>query len=329
MSDGPHLVVAGSYGWSTRYVLAAAPGPGETLLADEVQFEHGGKGSNQAVAAARLGASVDFVTAVGHDHPGEAAIALWQGEGVRADPVRPAGLPTMTGTILVERDGENRIVVALGAMLALGATDAHLVGRLVTADSTVVVQNEAPYAFTRAVLERAAAAGARTVYNPAPVSAALDHRDPVWQAVDVLVPNQHEARSLLGDSDLAPDASAEELARELAERTGCRVVLTLGAEGAVFVAGGAVERVPAVPATAVDTTGAGDCFTAALSVALAEGAVMRDAVRFACLAASRAVQQPGVIDGLPRRAELAEEVVGHQREWITEFGRSVIPRLRR
>ncbi|MFF2275594.1 ribokinase [Agromyces sp. NPDC058126] len=310
MSGAPHVVVAGSYGWSTRYVLAAAPAPGETVLADDVQFEHGGKGSNQAVAAARLGASVDFVTAIGRDHAADSAVALWTAEGVRAEPLRPTGLPTMTGTILVEGDGENRIVAALGAMLALGADQAGAVDELVTADSTVIVQNEAPLAFTRAVLERANAAGARTVYNPAPASAALDHRDPVWCAVDVLVPNEHEARSLLGADGMASDAPAAELAGELAERTGCRVVMTLGEHGALIAAGGSVEHVPAVPATAVDTTGAGDCFTAALAVALAEGAVLRDAVRFACLAASRAVAVPGVIDGLPRRAELAETVAG-------------------
>ncbi|MGH3705770.1 MAG: ribokinase [Agromyces sp.] len=308
--SAPHIVVAGSYGWSTRYVLASAPGPGETVLAHDVQFEHGGKGSNQAVASARLGASVDFVTAVGHDHAADSAAALWADEGVRATALRPRDLPTMTGTILVEADGENRIVAALGAMLALGAADARLIDDLVTADSTVIVQNEAPYAFTRAVLERAKAVGARTVYNPAPASAALDHGDPVWRVVDVLVPNEHEARSLLGTAGGDTATAPDELARRLSESTGCRVVLTLGGRGAVFATRGAVEHVPAVPATAVDTTGAGDCFTAALSVALAEGAVLRDAVGFACLAASRAVAVPGVIEGLPRRAALAEAFAG-------------------
>lgn len=299
MSPAPHILVAGSYGLSTRYVVGAAPEPGETIIAAAAFVDHGGKGSNQAIAAARLGARVDFITAIGEDAAGDGARALWRAEGVRCTVRRTSEVGTMTGAIIVEADGENRIVVGLGAMDTLDDRDADIVGELANADTTVIVQNEAPLAFTRRVLELARAVGARTVYNPAP-AVELPSGTDLWAFVDYLVPNATEARALLGDTAVADDAVAGELAR----RTGCRVVLTLGALGAMIAGQDGGVHVPAVETEVVDTTGAGDCFTAAFATAMARGKGEVEAVGFACQAAARAVSAPGVLDGLPYAADL-------------------------
>jgi ribokinase len=303
VTAGPHVLVAGSYGLSMRYVAERPPEAGETLIAEGVFADHGGKGSNQAIAAARLGATVDFLTAVGDDAAGDEAIALWRREGVQATAVRVRGRATMTGSIIVDRSGENRIIVGLGAMASLDEGDARLAKPLLTPATTVVVQNEAPLAFTRRILELAREAGALTIYNPAPAIDLLEAGE-LWPLVDYLVPNASEAARILGDAAVAP---GPELAEQLAARTGCRVVLTLGSGGAVVASAGGTEYTPARSVEAVDTTGAGDCFTAALAVALAGGTTDGEAVRFATLAASRAVQRPGVLDGLPRYNELAAD----------------------
>ncbi len=298
--SAPHVVVGGSYGLSTRYVVESAPAPGETVLAGLVALDHGGKGSNQAVAAARLGADVDFITAIGLDAAGAGAHTLWEREGVRATAVTSSD-PTMTGTIVVDAHGENRIVVGMGAMAGLTAEHAHLIAERIRPESVVVVQNEAPPAFSRALLELARERGARTVYNPAPAVSAVGI-DEIWPLVDHLIPNATEAAHLVGGDARA--RSEADTAAALARRTGCRVVMTVGERGAVISDGYRVRTVATPRVVAVDTTGAGDCFTGAFATALAAGEDELDAARFACAAASLAVTRPGVVDALPFRADL-------------------------
>lgn len=296
----PHVVVGGSYGVSTRYVVREAPAAGETILADLVALDHGGKGSNQAVAAARLGAEVDFITAIGLDAAGTGAHALWTREGVRATAITSSD-PTMTGTIVVDARGENRIVVGMGAMSGLTAHHAQLMAELVRPKSIVVVQNEAPLPFNRALLEVARERGARTVYNPAPALPAAG-LDEIWPLVDFLIPNATEAAHLVaGHTD---GRSEIDTAAVLARCTGCRVVMTVGERGAILSDGVSIDAVAAPRVAAVDTTGAGDCFTGAFATALASGEDALDAARFACAAASFAVTRPGVVDGLPYRDDL-------------------------
>jgi ribokinase len=268
------VAVVGSYGVGLTVELDRVPNAGETIVGRTFRTDHGGKGSNQAIGAARLGAQVDFLTAVGDDTFGHAAIALWQEEGVRADAIiAPAA--TMTAPILVEPNGENRIVVVPGALEHLSPAHVDSFSDRIAAADVCVVQLEIPVWTALYALEVAGAAGVRTILNPAPAPA-----EPIAPRCDYVTPNETEAAAVGG-----------------AEAT---FVLTLGDDGAELRG----ERIPAFPANVVDTTGAGDAFTAAFAVALAEGKDEREAVRWGCAAGAHMVEHQGVVPGLPTREEL-------------------------
>ncbi len=272
------VAVVGSYGAGLTVELERMPNAGETVIGRAFRVDHGGKGSNQAVGAARLGAETHFLTAVGDDAFGHDAVALWQAEGVHAEAVlTPAA--TMCAPILVEPTGENRIVVVPGALAHLSRAHVDAFSdRIATAD-ICVVQLEIPVDTALYALAVARRAGVRTILNPAPAPP-----EPIAVDVDYLTPNETEAAAVRGCSGT--------------------LVLTLGAEGA-DVAG---ERVRAFPAETVDTTGAGDAFTAAFAVALAEGKSDLDAARWGCAAGAHMVEHPGVVPGLPTRAQLEERL---------------------
>jgi ribokinase len=273
------IAVVGSYGVGLTFGVERAPERGETLVGTLFRTDHGGKGSNQAVGAARLGAEVAFLTAVGEDAFGDGAFDLWADEGVDASGVVRAPLPTMTAAILVEADGDNRIVIVPGALSALGPEHVDRFAPQIAAADVLLVQLEIPVATALHALETARAAGVRTVLNPAPAPPS-----PIAPAADYLTPNESEA-----------------FAVEAAEGT---LVVTLGEQGARLRG----SQVPAFPARAVDTTGAGDAFCAAFAVALAEGAGDVDAVRWGCAAGAHMVEHGGVIPGLPTRAQLDERL---------------------
>lgn len=269
------IAVVGSYGVGLTFGSARAPERGETVIGTLFRQDHGGKGSNQAVGAARLGAEVSFLTAVGEDDFGQAAFGLWEEEGVDATAVLRAAQPTITAAILVEETGENRIVVVPGALATL--TPAHVdefAGRIAAAD-IVLVQLEIPIETALRALEVGHEAGVRTILNPAPAPTT-----PVAPRADYVVPNETEASSVA-------DAAGT-------------LVLTLGERGARV----GDETVPAFPARTVDTTGAGDAFCAAFAVALAEGAGDLEAVRWGCAAGAHMVEHEGVVPGLPTRVKL-------------------------
>ena len=273
------IAVVGSYGVGLTFGAERAPERGETLVGTLFRRDDGGKGSNQAVGAARLGADVTFLTAVGEDAFGDRAFELWAEEGVNASGVVRAALPTMTAAILVEGTGDNRIVIVPGALSTL--TPAHVddfAPQIASAD-VLLVQLEIPVDTALHALETARAAGVRTVLNPAPAP-----QHPIVPAADYLTPNESEAAAVEG-------------------ATG-KLVVTLGEQGARL--GG--NQVPALPARAVDTTGAGDAFCAAFAVALAEGASDEEAVRWGCAAGAHMVEHEGVVPGLPTRAQLEERL---------------------
>ena len=226
------------------------------------------------IGCARLGATVDFLTAIGDDAFGHDALALWQQEGVTADAVR-ASAATMVAPIFVEPSGENRIVVVPGALAELSRAHVDAFADRIAAADICVVQLEIPLDTALYALEVARHAGVRTILNPAPAPA-----EPIAPTVDYVTPNETEASTVSGVRGA--------------------LVLTLGDLGAQL----GEERVPALPATVVDTTGAGDAFTAAFAVALAEGLSDLDAVRWGCAAGAHMVEHPGVVPGLPTRAEL-------------------------
>lgn len=269
------IAVVGSYGVGLTFGSERVPERGETVIGTLFRHDHGGKGSNQAVGAARLGAEVAFLTAVGEDAFGEGAFGLWEEEGVDSSAVRREPLPTMTAAILVEAGGDNRIVIVPGALSALAPAHVDDFAEQIAAADVLLVQLEIPVATALHALEVARAAGVRTILNPAPAPP-----EPIAPSADYLTPNESEAFAVDG-----------------AEGT---LVLTLGEQGARLSG----EQIPAFPASAVDTTGAGDAFCAAFAVALAEGADDAEAVRWGCAAGAHMVEHEGVIPGLPTRAEL-------------------------
>lgn len=295
------IAVVGSYGAGLTMRVPKAPGPGETLTGGEYDEGPGGKGSNQAIGAARLGADVTLLTAVGDDAFGAAARELWRAEGVDATHVVTGARPTMVGFILVEPSGENRITIAPGALDELGAESVADFADEIEAADILVVSMEIPESAVVQALRSGRERGTRTLLNPAP---ARPLPDDVWTSIDVITPNQTEAPVLLGlpaDHGLG-DA---ELVQQLRARTGGAVVLTRGGAGALLCSDEGVEEIaPLAVEQVVDTTGAGDSFTAALAVALAEGASLGDAARYAAHAGAHAVTIAGVIPSLPTRAQL-------------------------
>ncbi|MCW5249593.1 MULTISPECIES: ribokinase [unclassified Streptomyces] len=295
------IVVVGSYGAGLTMRVPKAPAAGETLSGGVFDSGAGGKGSNQAIGAARLGAEVSLLTAVGDDEFGRAAHELWRREGVGAEHVVTAKAPTMVGFILVEPSGENRIAIAPGALDELDAAAVEAFRAEIASADVLVVSMEIPEEAVLAALRVGRESGTPTLLNPAPARPLPEES---WSLIDVLTPNQTEAPVLLG---LAEDHGLgdEELARALQERTGGVVVITRGGEGALVARSTGTSPVPARPARAVvDTTGAGDSFTAAFAVALAEGQPVERAVEFAAAAGAHTVSIAGVVPALPTRAQL-------------------------
>lgn len=299
MSPAPRIAVVGSYGVGLTFEVERAPRAGETVGASHFRIDHGGKGSNQAIGAARLGAEVSFLTAVGADVFGRRARELWDAEQVDARAVVEVPLATMSGAILVEASGENRIVIAPGALDELRPQHVDAFAAQIAAADVCLVQLEIPAETAAHALAVARRSGTTTVLNPAPAPARPLAGD-VLRLVDHLTPNTSEARSLAGT-----DGDAAEIAQRLRQAGAETVVLTVGADGALLAAGDTVERVPTVPtAHVVDTTGAGDAFNAAFAVALAEGRSAAAAVRWGCAAGAHMVEHAGVVPGLPTRSQL-------------------------
>jgi ribokinase len=269
------IAVVGSYGVGQTFVVDRVPERGETVVGTAMRTDHGGKGSNQAIGAARLGAEVGLLTAVGMDAFGDGAVGLWADEGVDAAAVLRSPLPTMTAAILVEASGDNRIVIVPGALSTLTPAHVDAFAQRIAAADVLLVQLEIPLAPALRALEVAREAGVRAILNPAPAPP-----EPIAPATDYVVPNETEAPAVEG-----------------ARGT---LVVTLGEQGARL----GDELVPAYPARVVDSTGAGDAFCAAFAVALAEGASDLDAVRWGCAAGAHMVEHEGVVPGLPTRAQL-------------------------
>lgn len=295
------IAVVGSYGVGMTMHVPQVPARGETVAGGSYSSGPGGKGSNQAVAAARLGAEVSLLTAVGDDPIGREARRMWADEGVTVDHLVISERATMVGFILVESDGENRIVIAPGALDDLRPQHVEAFRGHIRSADLLLVSMEIPLPVVAAALRVARQEGVRTLLNPAPAQPLPDE---LWPMVDVITPNRTEAPVVLG---LAADhgLSDDELVGRLQQRTQGIAVLTLGSGGCLTHDGTSSIAVAAVRApVVVDTTGAGDAFTAALAVALVEGRPLPDAVRFAAAAGAHAVGVAGVIDALPRRIQL-------------------------
>ncbi|WP_190107924.1 ribokinase [Streptomyces cinnamoneus] len=283
------VLVIGSANADLTVRVARRPGPGETVHGTDLTESPGGKGANQAAAAARLGARTALLARVGDDAYAELLLDAQRTAGTDVRHVLvEQGARTGTAMIVVGPDGDNTIVVSPGANARLAPADVTAAREAIAASAVVSLQLEVPPETVRAAAEAAGEAGARVVLNPSPVPDALDAQ--LLSAADPLVVNEHEARRLSG----APDGDPESWARALHEQGARSVVVTLGGEGALVLdAGGTAVRVPGVPVRVVDTTGAGDAFTGALCVRLAAGAGPADAARYAVRAGAAAVGRAG------------------------------------
>jgi ribokinase len=294
--DTVDLLVVGSMNVDQFTYCPRFPADGETLVADRFVQGFGGKGANQAVMAARLGARVAMIGCLGDDDLGDATLANFASAGVdTAGVARVAGVSSGVAPIWVDASGANRILIVPGANAALTAAhvSAALDGRRADA---VVAQLETPQAATAAAFEWARTAGAVAVLNTAPAAPVAPA---VLQAVDWIVANESEFALLFGAQPTPATIT------DAASTWHCGVVVTLGAAGAVVAPSGEpAVSVPALAAEAVDTTGAGDAFVGTFAVALAAGSSPLDAARLGCTAGALSVQRSGTQASFPTAAEV-------------------------
>jgi ribokinase len=300
----PRIMVVGSYATGLTMKVEHMPATGETLLGTGYRVDCGGKGSNQAVACARLGAKVSFVARIGRDSFGEMALGLYRDEGIDVTHVlQTDGAPTGVGFIIVEAaSGHNCITIDPGANECLTAADVIQCEAAFDSTAVVLTQLEIPVAAAEAALACGRRRAAITILNPAPVRPLPPS---ILQLVDILTPNQSEAR-VLGGLSPGSEAEPETVARDLIRRGVKQVVMTLGEKGALIVTSNSSIHVPAMRMSAVDTTGAGDAFNAGLAMALACGTSLEDAVKLAVITGGLAVTKEGVIPSLPNRDEVLQ-----------------------
>ncbi|MFE0043447.1 ribokinase [Streptomyces albireticuli] len=315
------VLVVGSANADLTVRVDRRPGAGETVLGTDLVESAGGKGANQAAAAARLGARTALLARVGDDAFGELLLEGQRAAGADVRHVRvEKGARTGTALIVVGPDGDNTIVVSPGANARLSPADVTGAREVVAASAVVSLQLEVPPETVRAAVGVARETGTRVVLNPSPAPAELEPE--LLAAADPLVVNEHEARQLSGLAGGGP----EEWARALRGRGARSVVVTLGGDGALVLdagpgagrtaapgvepgAGPAADeavRVPGVRVRAVDTTGAGDAFTGALATRLARGASLAGAARYAVRVGAASVTRPGAQPSYPAEEELPD-----------------------
>lgn len=298
-----HVVVVGSLNMDLVVRAPRIPAPGETLLGGEFHTVPGGKGANQAVAAARLGARVSMVGRLGADDFATQLLANLEADGIdHSAVIQDASTTTGVALIVVADDGQNSIVVASGANMQVTPDDVDAAAETIAAADVLLLQLEIPLDAVQRAAEIAHEHGVPVVLNPAP---ARDLPADLLSRVDVLIPNESETALLTG-LPVDTGAELEAAARALLDRGISTAILTLGARGAMLATGSSVELIPTFEVQPVDTTAAGDAFVAGFSVALAEGKPVAEAVRWGNAAGALAVTRMGAQTSLPRRAELEQ-----------------------
>ena len=295
------VVVVGSLNVDLVVGLDRMPNEGESVLGDTFERHAGGKGLNQAIAAARLAAPVRLLGAVGDDDSGAWLRALVRANHV--DDTDVATVPGPSGTALIEVDarGLNRIIVVPGANALVSADAVSTSIRAMHGVGVVMTNGEVPLAVSRAALAAGRAIGALTMLNPAPV---LDYREHLVD-VDILVPNEHEAAAMSG-LPTQTDAEARAAAQYFSSQGVTNVVITRGASGAIWSSPAGIEEVASFEVDAIDTVAAGDAFCGGLAAALAHGLQFSDALSWASAAGVLAVTVKGAAPSLPMRAAVQE-----------------------
>jgi ribokinase len=296
----PHIVVIGSTNTDMIIKVPHLPAPGETILGGKFSVAQGGKGANQAVAAARAGGRITFVSCVGKDLFGKKSLEELSKEGIDISKVKIVdGVSSGVALINVSMSGENSISVAPGANSQLLPEDIEAVAGLIKTADLVLLQLEIPMDTVKKAVQIAHEEHVTVMLNPAPGSL-LDQE--LLSMVTVLTPNENEAVLIAQSPELA--RSNEALAHALLQKGPGTVVLTLGENGAYFSSAKEEEHVPGFRVQAVDTTGAGDTFNGYLAVALAKGDNLKCAVTLANRAASQSVTRLGAQPSIPKISEL-------------------------
>lgn len=292
------IVVVGSFNADLVMYMPRLPQIGETVSGHRFTTGPGGKGSNQAVAAARLGAAVTFIGRVGRDSFAEVGLKLWEAEGISTRcVVRDPQLNTGIASIFVDDEGENVIALALGANMALSREDLDAVEEVIAQADALITQLEIPPETAAYALQLAKKHNVTTILNPAP-AAPLPLQ--TLSLADYIIPNESELEILCDRRSGSIERDAESLIA-MPDQT---VIVTMGAWGAIWVRKNAHGHITAFPVEAVDTVGGGDAFNAGLAVAVAEGLPLREALLFANAAAALSVTQKGAAESMPPREEV-------------------------
>ena len=299
--QNPNVVVVGSFNMDLVVKADRRPQTGETLMGEAFGMFIGGKGSNQAIAAARLGADVTMIGRLGADLFGDTLTAAHAEAGICTDNViRDTAVGTGVASILIDADGDNSIVLVPQANMRLTVEDIEGASESIAAADVLLLQLEVPIAASRRAAEIAKSNGARVVLNPAP---SQELPDDFLAQVDILTPNEVETESLSGVR-VSTATDAERAAKVLLDKGLSAVILTLGERGALLLTPDLTQQVPAYSVEVVDTTAAGDAFCGALATALARGDNLVDAVAFANAAGALAVTVLGAAPSMPTVAQV-------------------------
>ncbi len=304
------IVILGVFVADTAYRADRAPSIGETIMGNSFALGPGGKGSNQAVAAARLGADVTFLSKLGRDPFADMAFKTWADAGVKAKVTQSDDHYTGAAYIFVEEaTGDNAIIICPGVATTIAAADIEANGDLIGSATVFMTQLEQPMEAAVRALEIARAAGVCTILNPAPATSLPDS---MLALCDYVTPNETEAEALTGVAVQSVDDARRAAEVFLALGVGTAVI-TLGPRGALLHGAGRSELVAAIDAGAVvETTGAGDAFNGGFATALSRGDDPLDAVHFGCAAAGISVTRPGTAPSMPTLAEV-EELMARRR----------------
>jgi len=298
----PKIIVVGSSNTDMVIQSARIPKPGETILGGSFFMNPGGKGANQAVAAARLGGEVHFICKVGQDVFGDMARQQFIQEGIHTEfVISDANLPSGVALINVDAQGENSITVASGANGALSMSDIEKADALFEVGDVLLIQLETPLQTVWETIQMAHKKGLKVILNPAP---AAEIPDEIYPYIFALTPNETETELLTG-VEVHSLAKAQEAASILLNKGLSHLLITMGSQGAYYQSAETKNFIPTRQVQALDTTAAGDCFNGALAVALSQANDWEPAIQFACEAATRSVTKMGAQASMPYLTDLS------------------------
>ncbi len=304
------IAVLGSLNLDVVIQCAHLPSPGETIIAESSREVSGGKGANQAVAAARLGAEVYMIGRTGNDEAGAGLLNNLQAESIHTEAVfRSDEVGSGLAVVMVEQSGENSIVVVPGANGIVSEKDVDAAAAIIDQSDLLLVQLEIPLETVLYACDIARKSGTRIILDPAP--APCDVVEDFYR-IDLICPNQSEAAALLG-RPVETVSQAEAASKELVERGASNAIITLGKQGAVLCDGSQTVVIPPCPVETVDSTAAGDAFAAAVAVCWSEQNDLLEATKFACASGALAASRPGAQPAMPTRKEVEELIEAKSR----------------